>query len=857
MALTLQTKSVQLKTKSIEFKVGRRNIQSLGNMTPKQQRQTFFKIKRSAMLPKLKEYGLFGVEKGVGSSVAGVSTGVKTAYAVGLATMGSTPNSKAGIGAGTTGSPTYDENREAASHIDRTKISAKNVIKGGDVLYRGGDNVTLKIGRHNLKKTLLEKGVSKETASFIAKSKAPMTVSEITNLGIDLNTAKEVAEYLNPKNIPMQTLSPARRQVFASGVKRKTGAYVKYRAKHTAAGQAVKKYAARMRASSFGRGMSSVWNNDIIRGVRTFIRKAFAIPFKIIKALGDAIAIISGAILPVVFLIFFVMIMIAIIDDDEQQKKATLEPVSYTNLSDAVMQYKGALSEACSRHGISEYLPYLLAIMQVESGGEGNDVMKCSESKGLPPNTLSVGESIDQGAAYFSALLKQGASQGVTDLDAVIQAYNFGPGYFFFLSQNGWLHSYSLAKQYSLEMSGSDTKYEYKNEVSQRHGDEFIYGYGNFHYVDLVKQYLSFQKQSGVGGGIRDENGIPEVPLIKQGYGGGYWNPETQQFEHTDWPYQDFWDSDLANAGCSVTSAAMALSYITGELYNPVEMGLSTLPDDDFLGYLTPVKEYNIEYKFGITWDEAVSALKEGHLVIAKVNRTICPGLGAYAENGTDKWPISSAHFILLIGITPDGSIAVQDPGSKSDLSYWYMNKKKPIPQNLIAPAFESASTIIYLPDGIGGIANPYGENRFSITDVALVWRNCPFHGLELHSGWDFDSGGYGTPIYAVTPGTVVTAGAYQGYGNHVVIIKSGDIYVLYGHMSSMEVEVGDTVKAGDRIGAQGSEGLSDAPHLHLEFRKGSIEGDVTAYKEAVIPMLNKYADNVDSYSDVFDNIEA
>ena len=37
---------------------------------------------------------------------------------------------------------------------------------------------------------------------------------------------------------------------------------------------------------------------------------------------------------------------------------------------------------------ISEYVPILLAIIQVESGGTMEDVMQSSESAGLPPNSL-------------------------------------------------------------------------------------------------------------------------------------------------------------------------------------------------------------------------------------------------------------------------------------------------------------------------------------------------------------------------------------------------------------------------------------------------------------------------------------
>ena len=863
MALVLQAKSVRLKTKSTTLKLGGRNIQSLGNMTSKQHQKAFFGIKRRAMLPSLKEYGLFGAEKGLSVSKTGLTAGIKTGYAVSLGTMGLTPNSKAGVGAGTNMAPTYDENREATSHIERTRVSARNVLKGTDVVYKGTDKATIKIGQHNLKNLLLQKGVSKEVATTIAKSEVPMTVSEMTNLGVELNTAKQVAESFNHASVQEQIFSPTRRNIFSVGVKQKTGSYVKYRAKHTAAGQAAKKFAVKMRASTFGQGVSTVWNNNIVKGARTFITKVFALPFKLVKAISDALALISGAILPLIFLLFFIMVLVAILDDDASQKRSS-NFATNVNLSETVLQYKGAVSEACSKHGISEYVPYILAIMEEESHGIGNDVMQSSESLGLPPNSLSVKESIEQGVSYFSSLIKQGASLGVTDIDAVLQAYNFGGGYLYYVSQNGWMHTYSLAKQFSKEKAlewGDPNTYTYINEVSKKHGDQFLYGYGNFHYVDLVKQHISEVKTNRIGTGDRDENGIPRVPVMRQGYGGGYWNPETEEFEHTDWPYQSFWGGDLANWGCSVTSAAMALSYISGEIYNPVEMGLRTLPSNNFLRYLTPVQEYNIEYEFNISWDRAVQELKNGNMVIALLDSTVVPGLGSYSQNRkTDMWAFEpgGSHFILLIGILEDGTIAVNDPGSKSDVSYWYKNRKITIPQHLISPAFVgSGSSIIYIPEGLGAISNPYGDINFAITDVACLNRVHPVTGeIKRHNGWDFAAGGFGTPIYSVTDGTVVWAGPFGGYGNHVVIVESGDLYVLYGHMSSMSVAVGESVSSGDKLGGQGTEGISTGVHLHLEFRTGSMYGTPTANKDLVVPMLNRYANNLSSYSDSIDKIE-
>lgn len=90
-----------------------------------------------------------------------------------------------------------------------------------------------------------------------------------------------------------------------------------------------------------------------------------------------------------------------------------------------------------------------------------------------------------------------------------------------------------------------------------------------------------------------------------------------------------------------------------------------------------------------------------------------------------------------------------------------------------------------------------------------------PWHtGLDLdaRSGWD---------IFASDSGSVTTAsyGWGGGYGNHVIIDHGNGYQTLYGHLSSLDVSVGQSVSKGQRIGTMGSTGWSTGPHLHFEIR--------------------------------------
>lgn len=88
----------------------------------------------------------------------------------------------------------------------------------------------------------------------------------------------------------------------------------------------------------------------------------------------------------------------------------------------------------------------------------------------------------------------------------------------------------------------------------------------------------------------------------------------------------------------------------------------------------------------------------------------------------------------------------------------------------------------------------------------------------RMHNGVDFAAAS-GTPIKAAGPGTVISAGSRNGYGNTVVIDHGGGLSTLYAHCSRIYVRSGQRVTQGQRIAAVGSTGLSTGPHLHFEVR--------------------------------------
>lgn len=88
----------------------------------------------------------------------------------------------------------------------------------------------------------------------------------------------------------------------------------------------------------------------------------------------------------------------------------------------------------------------------------------------------------------------------------------------------------------------------------------------------------------------------------------------------------------------------------------------------------------------------------------------------------------------------------------------------------------------------------------------------------STHTGLDI-AAPQGTPIKAVSEGTVTCASYNGSYGNLVKIDHGNGIETWYGHTSKMYVTVGQKVEAGEVIAAVGSTGNSTGPHLHLEIR--------------------------------------
>lgn len=94
-----------------------------------------------------------------------------------------------------------------------------------------------------------------------------------------------------------------------------------------------------------------------------------------------------------------------------------------------------------------------------------------------------------------------------------------------------------------------------------------------------------------------------------------------------------------------------------------------------------------------------------------------------------------------------------------------------------------------------------------------------------MHSGIDIANAN-GTPILAVTDGVVKDAGPAQGFGNWVRIMSDDGTMTVYGHVETIDVQVGDRVSAGQKIAGMGNLGYSTGTHLHFEVEENGSKVD-------------------------------
>ena len=157
-------------------------------------------------------------------------------------------------------------------------------------------------------------------------------------------------------------------------------------------------------------------------------------------------------------------------------------------------------------------------------------------------------------------------------------------------------------------------------------------------------------------------------------------------------------------------------------------------------------------------------------------------------------------------------------------------------------------STMTLLPQ-LAGDDDPWIYGVYAVDEMASRFLQWPMEGATtislsnpygsrvkpggqgetVHAGIDIPAP-EGEVILAAADGTVSEVDFDPERGNYLVLDHGDGLTTLYGQCRDFTVEEGDTVRAGEMIGAVGSTGMSTGPHLHFEVRQDDEPQNPVAY---------------------------
>lgn len=162
------------------------------------------------------------------------------------------------------------------------------------------------------------------------------------------------------------------------------------------------------------------------------------------------------------------------------------------SVSSNVERYSDKIEMYAEKYGVSSFVSVIKCIMMAESGGNGTDVMQCSECPyndkySKSPNSITdVDYSIEIGIKYFAECLRQAgcaSPNDITRISLAMQGYNFGNGYIDWAITNYGGYTQANAQEFS-------------NIMRAKLGWS---SYGNPNYVSAVLKYYLDTSMSGGG----------------------------------------------------------------------------------------------------------------------------------------------------------------------------------------------------------------------------------------------------------------------------------------------------------------------------------------------------------------------
>ena len=220
-----------------------------------------------------------------------------------------------------------------------------------------------------------------------------------------------------------------------------------------------------------------------------------------------------------------------------------------------------------------------------------------------------------------------------------------------------------------------------------------------------------------------------------------------------------------------------------------------------------------------------VERLQDENRELAEVNQELTRTI-AEVQTRLDDFEERTSRLALAAGMQGDAAAVIGSANAHSQVGSggpydrlsdgpeslqlqgrWIQQQLDLVDQKLAETGEVLASTPTMAP-AVGVLTDGYGT------------RNDPFTGRRaFHRGLDI-SARRGTPVHAPADGVVVFAGRDGGLGKTIRISHGFGFTTLYGHLHTMDVELGDEIRRGEQIGTVGNSGRSTASHLHYEVHE-------------------------------------
>lgn len=185
--------------------------------------------------------------------------------------------------------------------------------------------------------------------------------------------------------------------------------------------------------------------------------------------------------------------------------------------------------------------------------------------------------------------------------------------------------------------------------------------------------------------------------------------------------------------------------------------------------------------------------------------------------------PLTDALMKRIVDdVDPDGKI----PGSTLE-RYLYCNReiRKQNSKQLYEMRLNTAHEILWK----GPFVRPPTKTESYFADRRSYMYNGKKVDEQVHLGFDLASTMH-MPIRAANSGKVIWAERLGIYGNCIVLDHGYGLQTIYGHLSRIDVKVGDSVTKDQQMGLSGQTGMAGGDHLHFSMQVDGVQINPTEW---------------------------